>query len=581
MNRAVIIIFLLFFFVPPEGHASVSVELTLDKSFALITDTVVLKVKVNGKRKSSPPEIEGLALFGTTKGGTSSRFEMSNGEMNSSVEYTFYLNPSKKGSFVIGPATVKAGTKIFKSNKVFLEISAKQEKMAGKNRGTIFVESYISKNKLYVNEQSLYTIKFFRTEQVSNLSLTMPEVDGLVFESLTEPKKYNSIVDSKRYDVIEIKYLLIPQKAGEYTIPPAKMSMTVYQRSRRDSLFNDPFFGLSTGKPGYLSSNEIRLTVKKLPDLNKPMDFSGLVGEFNIKNDLEPEKIKAKDSTTLTVHVRGRGNIRQIPDLKIGEIEGLKIYQDKPVLNIEKGDSYIAGEKTMKWAIVPEKGGEYKIPVLALTYFDPVKEKYKKLETEPFVIKALEIPQEDINISGSLQAINGHEQKPDDLPNNKKKIKTIGKDIFPVHTTGYPSQGHFMHNGTKRLIITGIICPPLVFFGLLLGKSFGRKKMKNSLFNKSRSAKNNFIKKIRDKGVTPEVLYNAVLEYLNARFLLKGGVVTPAEAAGILEKKGVPVSTCERLKQSLDRLESIIFARAGQSDFSDIKNELLEIIKYI
>jgi len=163
--------------------------------------------------------------------------------------------------------------------------------------------------------------------------------------------------------------------------------MTIYKRNRRDNFFEDPFFNMRKGKPVYLSSNEIQLDVKNLPMQNRPDNFSGLVGRFDVKAKLDPVEVKANESATLTISVQGRGNVRQIPDLKLADIKGLKIYQDKPRLNINKGESAISGEKIMKWAIVPEKSGEYIIPSMALAFFDPEKGLYRELKTESFSSK--------------------------------------------------------------------------------------------------------------------------------------------------------------------------------------------------
>ena len=57
-------------------YADIAVELTLDRSSASLSDTVVLKVKVAGKRKSGPPEINGLSAFDVVNGGSSSRLEI-------------------------------------------------------------------------------------------------------------------------------------------------------------------------------------------------------------------------------------------------------------------------------------------------------------------------------------------------------------------------------------------------------------------------------------------------------------------------------------------------------------------------
>jgi len=72
----------------------------------------------------------------------------------------------------------------------------------------------------------------------------------------------------------------------------------------------------------------------------------------------------------MTVTVRGRGNVRRVPELKIPSLDGVKIYADQPVVRSENDGEGTIVTKTMKWALVPEREGRFQIPSLALSYFD-------------------------------------------------------------------------------------------------------------------------------------------------------------------------------------------------------------------
>jgi len=190
--KKVFYIFCIFFLVfSANASADISIDLTLDRSSVVLTDTIVMKVTVTGKQKSGFPEIEGLASFNVVKGGTASRVEFVNGSMSSEVEYTFYLTPLKLGKFVVGPAQVRIKNKVYSSNSVKLTVSKAKNNQAGNESRPLFLEARISKNNLYLNQNALYTLTLFMGEQVSDISLEMPEVEGLVFESLAEPQKYN------------------------------------------------------------------------------------------------------------------------------------------------------------------------------------------------------------------------------------------------------------------------------------------------------------------------------------------------------------------------------------------------------
>ena len=563
-----------------DAFADISIDLTLDRSSVVLTDTIVMKVTVTGKQKSSFPEIEGLASFNVVKGGTASRVEFVNGSMNSEVEYIFYLTPLKPGKFVVGPAQVRIKNKVYSSNSVKLTVSKARNNQAGNESRSLFLEARISKNNLYLNQNALYTLRLFMRERVSNISLEMPEVQGLVFESLAEPKKYSTIINEKRYEVIELKYILIPKKPGTYSIPAAGMRMTVYKRNRRDNFFNDPFFNIGSGKPTYLSSNEIQLDVKNLPTQNRPDNFSGLVGRFDVKAKLDPAEVKVNESATLTLIVQGRGNVRQIPDLKLSDIKGLKIYQDKPRLNINKGESAISGEKIMKWAIVPEKDGEYIIPSMTLAFFDPEKGLYRELKTESFSLKSN--PGADAG-SSDLISISGdnHAGQVKAKNNNKQEITRIGKDIFPVHTSVDPVKGLRQQEFFNKIFILLLPAPPFIFLALLAGRKLFKNNNKNRLNIRSRNAGKNFLKQVRGRDLSPEEIHAAVLNYLNTRFLLKGGLLTPNEVYDLLIDKGASPETASMLKNSIAQIESVIFTGEKSNSLTQIQDELTEILKSV
>jgi len=581
LKKVFYIILSIFFLVfSANASADISIDLTLDRSSVVLTDTIVMKVTVTGKRKSSFPEIGGLSSFNVVKGGTASRLEFVNGSMSSEVEYIFYLTPLKPGKFVVGPAQVRIKNKIYSSNNVKLTVSKARNNQAGNESRPLFLEARISKNNLYLNQNALYTLRLFMSEQVSDISLEMPEVQGLVFESLTEPQKYSTIINAKKYEIVELKYILIPKKLGKYSIPAAGMRMTVYKRNRRDSFFEDPFFNMRSGKPVYLSSNEIQLDVKNLPMQNRPDSFSGLVGRFDIKAKLDPVEVKANESATLTITVQGQGNVRQIPDLKLAKIKGLKIYQDKPQLNINKGESAILGEKIMKWAIVPEKGGEYIIPSMALAFFDPEKGLYRELKTESFSLKSN--PVDDAGTS-DLISISGdnYVDQVKTKNNNKQEITRIGKDIFPVHTSGDPVKGLRQQEFYNQIFILLLLAPPFIFLALLAGRKLFKNNNKNRLNIRSRNAGKNFLKNVRGQDLSPEKIHAAVLNYLNTRFLLKGGLLTPNEVYDLLIDKGASPETASMLKNSIAQLESVVFTGEKSNSLAQIRDELTGILKSV
>ncbi|MBW2104073.1 MAG: BatD family protein, partial [Deltaproteobacteria bacterium] len=87
--------------------ADYSVRIVLDRSKVSVGESVRMIVRVSGVRGRSPvPVVAGLEPFEVRRTGTSSSVRISNGKVDSSVEFGYMLEPKGPGAFRIGPARV-------------------------------------------------------------------------------------------------------------------------------------------------------------------------------------------------------------------------------------------------------------------------------------------------------------------------------------------------------------------------------------------------------------------------------------------------------------------------------------------
>ena len=322
-------IFIIIALIPSFSWGKVTVSLKLDRPEVQLVDSVELIVRVDGSRDSdSPPGIQGLENFDVRSGGTSSRVEFINGKISSGVDYTYFIQPQKIGTFQIGPARVLLNGKTYTSNTTKLRV-VKPARGQGAENSPIFLTAEFSDDTVYVEEQTVYTLKLFLRRNVRNINLNLPETENLIFKQISKPVEYRSTRNGQNYQVIEVRYAVVPSKAGSYAVDPAKMSMTVLQsrRSSNRGFFEDPFSSFSSGRPLSVSSKSVQLTVHPLPQEGKPSDFSGLIGKFKMWSKLEPVSLKTGESATLTVAVSGQGNVNRIPDLKIPELLEMRQIQ--------------------------------------------------------------------------------------------------------------------------------------------------------------------------------------------------------------------------------------------------------------
>jgi len=80
--------------------------------------------------------------------------------------------------------------------------------------------------------------------------------------------------------------------------------------------------------------------------------------------------------------------------------------------------------------------------------------------------------------------------------------------------------------------------------------------------------------------MTPGALTYALRDYLNERFGLSLGLVTPDEAGEILESRGVSSETANSLRNFLQRLEDTVYSGKGNDPY-DMGDGIVNVIRRI
>jgi hypothetical protein len=578
MRRLIIFaLFIIHLAIPlASGEAAVSVGLSLDRTEATRVDSVRVTVRVSGSRKTqADPVVKGLENFIVRQGGTSSRVEIINGKVTSGIDYTYYLQAKKEGTYKIGPAEVQIDGKSFLSQSHTLKV--KKPAASEDSRGNLFLTAEISANEVYVEEQTRYVLKLYSRTGIRDISLNLPEPEHLKLNQLGKPRNYQTVYNGREYEVLEVRYAVVSSNEGSYIIGPASMNMTVFETGnhRRRSVFDDPFFSFSAGRPISVASDPVNMSVHPLPAAGKPIGFSGLVGQFTMESDLDPGTVTAGESATLTVRVRGQGNVQRIPDLTITELKDAKTYADQPVLNVKQAETGLQGEKTMKWALVPETKGRLEIPQMKLSFFNPKAKTYETLTTPLHILSVRSPDREQTVAAGPAPEPEGISVKID-----KKEIEALGRDILPIHMSmknlTAPSRIF-----TNRVFIFGMLLGPIFLYMVaFFTLKIRRQKADTQAATRSKKAARKFYRQCSEKGLSHQDLMDALRNYLNNRFSLSIGVLTSDEAAGMMRSMKVDPDIIETLRSMVQLLENAVYTGNGHLK-TDQAHAFLDLVKDI
>lgn len=287
------------------------------------------------------------------------------------------------------------------------QLEAMGEKNIGKN---IFIKVEVDKTNPHVGEQITASYKLY-TRLAMSVNLTqLPSLNGFWsqdFQIPNPPKPREEIVNGQRYQVFLLKKsALFPQQDGTLELDAAKAEgvvRVIQQVKGRNPFADDPMFGsffmddpffnddMFSGYnykdvPVKLSSQPVKINVRPLPPDNQPVSFTGAVGNFTVKAELDKNSLSTDDAATLTFTISGSGNLKLIGNPKITFPAELGVYDPQITDTITGRNPAITGSKIFAYNMNPQTPGDYVIPSIPFSYYDPASGSYKTLSTPPLKI---------------------------------------------------------------------------------------------------------------------------------------------------------------------------------------------------
>jgi BatD DUF11 like domain len=392
--------------------ASPSVTAVLSNSEAAVGATVQLQIRVIGARDADAPEkiaVDGLEIYRT---GTSQHFEMNNFNVTSSVIYDYTIMPLRAGTFTIPPQTIRVGSNSLRTPELRLNVADSPSRSARPNQNAqpvnatklVFAELIVPKKTSYVGEIVPVEIRLGFDPRVHPKLLDGPEISGQGFtaQKLQQSGENLETINGRSYDVVTFRTAIAAARAGKFEIGPVKAKAQVLAarrpntpRSRSpfdlfnlddpfsDPSFSDPFSQFGERREVEINSEPVAFEVKPLPQ-NAPPSFSGAIGNFAMTTDAKPKSVQVGDPITVTSTISGRGNFDRVNAPTVEDEHGWHKYP--PSSKFKNDDEVgISGTKTFETVLSPNEKKQ-SIPLLAFSYFDPVKEQYVTLRSDSIAI---------------------------------------------------------------------------------------------------------------------------------------------------------------------------------------------------
>ncbi len=387
----------------------ISFTASVDRRSITPDDSLIYTLTIEGGGEAVPelPRLEGFHLLETSVG---TSIEIINNQLRQTRNFRYTFRPRsllQPGDYRIPPAILRHGGRTYASNPVTVRVVERGTAPAPEAEPPpLFMEASLDREEAFVNEQVTLAVRiFFRRPGLANLNYSPPPATGMIAESLGPERRYQRVIDGARYEVIEIRTAIFPIGPGELTIGPAELRGTVPterrepRRSPFDDFFSDDFFGFRRDRePFHIESRPVSLRVKPWPREERPAEFDGAVGSFDLSVGANPLTLDAGEAVTLTIRVEGEGNLAFVRPPRVDIGSEFRVYPPEEEVRPDIREDRIGGEKIFRQVLIPQQAGELEIPEVRFGFLDPESGDYRLLRSRPVRITARPVETEPVRL---------------------------------------------------------------------------------------------------------------------------------------------------------------------------------------
>lgn len=330
------------------------------------------------------PTINSIDSYNIEGSSSSSSTTIINGNYSRKISRTYSFSPTK--DVTIPSFEIKSDEKIYKTQEQKISVLKPSASKEGEN---FVIEVKADKQEVKVGESINLNVifKYKPDSRIDKLQLSEPKLENFWIKKVDDVEK----TSEKDYIVFKQKYLLFPQKSGEYDLSSLEADIGKIVKEKisnemlddpllRNSFFRDSFFDSVTNRLTWqkIYSNALHISVKPLPNNLE------LFGDYSLTSTVDKTFVDANQPVNLTISITGKGNIDDIQKYNL-TIPNVVSYADEPKIESTFQTDEYGGNFTQKIAFVAQN--DYTIPRIELTYFDKNINQVKTIHSEPINIK--------------------------------------------------------------------------------------------------------------------------------------------------------------------------------------------------
>lgn len=541
------------------------------------------------------PSFEGFQLIAGPVTSRGSNMYIVNGAMERSEyhTYTYVLQGTTKGKYTIGAAAIAVEGKSYRTQPVTIEVvdegNSQQggavpqggnsaEKTIGAN--DLLMRMVVNKTDVFKGEPVVAALKLYkRVSLLGSDGVKFPSFNGFWTQELDSENNMwqRETYDGRIYETLVVReYLLYPQQTGKLRIDPAEMTVVAQVVMPSSSRGFDPFFD----QPDVvevrrkLTTAPVEINVKELP-AGAPSSFSGAVGRFTMEATPPASNFTANSAATYTVKISGTGNLPFVQAPTLALPSSFELYDVKTTESLKNSLQGISGYRQFEYPFIARAEGEYDIPAIEFSYFDPSQLKYVTLSSREL---ALTIdPDQSGGLSGA-PVIGGV---------SKEEVKMLGQDIrfIKLGAAGLRPVRSVFVGSVAYWVLLGLMLALFVGVSIYLRKRI--KEMQNVTLIRGKRANRVALQRFRaaakfmeldnQHGFYEEML-RALWGYMSDKLNIPVANLTKENVREELRKRNIASDTIQQFIDIIVSCDEAQYSPMASAQMSEVYAEGVQII---
>ncbi len=523
----------------------------------------------------SPPDFENFQIIGGPN--QSIKTSYVNGERSFSKTYSYFLQPLKKGSIRIKQASVEIDGELYKSLPIEVlitdSVSQPSESVTQYyNDDDIELRALISKGSPYLNEPITVIYKLFYKAPI-NISdareTETPNYKDFWSQIIKIPqlKVQREIYKGQNYNTVEWrKVVLYPQKSGQLEISPLSLNLVLDVPTDKRDFFGNIIYDQTTL---VISTGMRTINVKDLPLKNKPLNFTGAVGQFEFDVILNKSSLRATESFQAELKVKGEGNLKlfDLPDLQVPS--SMELFEPQREESINTNLSGMSGSVTKLFTVIPRFQGSFPIEEVEFSYFDPQLESYKTIKSPRLTVDVFDGPTITNSSLNNTNVI---------TPNDSFRFIKTKTNLIKI------DDSKFFESQLFYVLVSSPFAMVIAFV-MLTTYTRSRKSSTIELQKTQEKEINKMIdaakKSLNDKNIFYDLIEKVLLKTLLLKFSINIENFNKEKIKSISRDKGIDEKTISKIIQLIENCESAKYSRSSNSIMkNDLKNakEVINLI---